>query len=44
MGAVGARMIGGGFGGWVLVLDKKEKFIDTYMEIQKSYQQSLAIL
>ncbi|TGN20383.1 galactokinase [Leptospira idonii] len=37
--AKGARMIGGGFGGCVLVLDKIANFSTTSREIEKSYQQ-----
>lgn len=39
LGAVGARMIGGGFGGCVLVLDKKDHFAKINEEMKKSYQQ-----
>ncbi|TGN11033.1 galactokinase [Leptospira ilyithenensis] len=38
-GAIGARMIGGGFGGCVLVLDKAVNFFKTSFELEKSYQQ-----
>ncbi|WP_411824176.1 galactokinase [Leptospira sp. 'Mane'] len=37
--ALGARMIGGGFGGCVLVLDKVINFSKTSVELEKSYQQ-----
>ncbi len=36
---LGARMIGGGFGGCVLVLDKAANFFKTSVELEKSYQQ-----
>ncbi|ABZ92620.1 Galactokinase [Leptospira biflexa serovar Patoc strain 'Patoc 1 (Ames)'] len=39
LGVMGARMIGGGFGGCVLVLDKKEHFVKINPEMKKSYQQ-----
>ncbi|TGM01980.1 galactokinase [Leptospira jelokensis] len=39
LGAIGARMIGGGFGGCVLVLDKKDHFAKINEEMKKSYQQ-----
>ncbi|TGM92410.1 galactokinase [Leptospira levettii] len=39
LGVMGARMIGGGFGGCVLVLDKKEGFAKINEEMKKSYQQ-----
>ncbi|GBF43359.1 galactokinase [Leptospira ellinghausenii] len=39
LGVMGARMIGGGFGGCVLVLDKKERFAKINEEMKKSYQQ-----
>ncbi|TGL56207.1 galactokinase [Leptospira ognonensis] len=38
-GALGARMIGGGFGGCVLVLDKKENFSVIGSELEKNYKQ-----
>ncbi|TGM87619.1 galactokinase [Leptospira bouyouniensis] len=39
LGVIGARMIGGGFGGCVLVLDKKNQFAKINEELKKSYQQ-----
>jgi galactokinase len=39
LGATGARMIGGGFGGCVLVLDHPANFSRTAREIQKNYEQ-----
>ncbi|XDD48297.1 galactokinase [Leptospira sp. WS39.C2] len=39
LGVMGARMIGGGFGGCVLVLDKKEHYDKINEEMKKSYQQ-----
>ncbi|PJZ46836.1 galactokinase [Leptospira brenneri] len=38
-GVIGARMIGGGFGGCVLVLDKKDHFSEIEEVLKKSYQQ-----
>lgn len=38
-GTLGARMIGGGFGGCVLVLDKKENFSAISAELEKNYKQ-----
>ncbi|MDZ4725083.1 MAG: galactokinase [Leptospira sp.] len=38
-GVIGARMIGGGFGGCVLVLDKKENFALISQELVKIYTQ-----
>ncbi|XDD42848.1 galactokinase [Leptospira sp. WS60.C2] len=43
LGVIGARMIGGGFGGCVLVLDKKEHFDKISAEMKKSYQQKFNI-
>lgn len=42
-GALGARMIGGGFGGCLLVLDKKENFSQIEPQIKKSYQQKYGL-
>ncbi|TGK50407.1 galactokinase [Leptospira kanakyensis] len=39
LGVTGARMIGGGFGGCVLVLDKKDHFSKIEEVLKKSYQQ-----
>ncbi|TGM52529.1 galactokinase [Leptospira vanthielii] len=39
LGVTGARMIGGGFGGCVLVLDKKDHFSKIDVVLKKSYQQ-----
>nr|WP_244310454.1 galactokinase [Leptospira noumeaensis] len=39
LGVTGARMIGGGFGGCVLVLDKKDHFSEIDEVLKKSYQQ-----
>jgi galactokinase len=39
-GVTGARMIGGGFGGCILVLDKVENFPSTSFEIEKKYSQN----
>ncbi|TGL86532.1 galactokinase [Leptospira congkakensis] len=39
LGVTGARMIGGGFGGCVLVLDKKDHFSKIDEVLKKSYQQ-----
>ncbi len=41
-GSTGARMIGGGFGGCVLVLDLKEKYLGTSEELQKKYEQKFS--
>ncbi|MDF3820912.1 galactokinase [Leptospira sp. 96542] len=43
LGVTGARMIGGGFGGCVLVLDKFKNFSNTSSEIKKSYQQKFGL-
>ncbi|WP_210413554.1 hypothetical protein [Leptospira selangorensis] len=43
LGVIGARMIGGGFGGCVLVLDKQERFDKISDEMKKSYQQKFNI-
>lgn len=39
LGVTGARMIGGGFGGCVLVLDLKDHFSKIEEDLKKSYQQ-----
>ncbi len=43
LGVIGARMIGGGFGGCVLVLDKQNRFEKISEEMKKSYQQKFNI-
>ncbi len=43
LGVIGARMIGGGFGGCLLVLDKKENFSQIEPQIKKSYQQKYGL-
>ncbi|MGE8720437.1 galactokinase [Leptospira terpstrae] len=43
LGVTGARMIGGGFGGCVLVLDMKEHFSKIDAVLKKSYQQKFNV-
>ena len=38
-GALGARLTGGGFGGFTVSLIEKEKFSDWYKKINKYYPQ-----
>lgn len=42
-GTWGARMIGGGFGGCILVLDEMKNFSSTSDKIKKSYQQKFGL-
>lgn len=43
LGVTGARMIGGGFGGCVLVLDTKDHFSKIEEDLKKSYQQKFNV-
>lgn len=43
LGVTGARMIGGGFGGCVLVLDMKDHFSKIDAVLKKSYQQKFNV-
>ncbi len=42
-GVAGARMVGGGFGGGVLVLDKRERIEETFKKLEREYERKFSL-
>jgi len=42
-GIKGARMVGGGFGGGVVVLDERERISEVFERLKKSYRERFSI-